>query len=158
MIPPTQQTEWRVVVDHFSSLRSLECLTAVSDSAVSWISERVHLREFDPGDRLIDQGDTSRDCYFIIQGQTEVRRDGVVLGVSGVGEPEGELGLFLRTPRAASTSALTRVATLVLQAEDWDELCDTQPALAEELRVGVCRHLAKRFGLPSFAGVEIGAG
>jgi hypothetical protein len=38
--------------------------------------------------------------------------------------------------------------------DDWDELTETQPLLAEEIRTGVCRHLAERFGLPSFAGVD----
>lgn len=78
-----------------------------------------------------------------------------VLGVTGEGEPEGELGLFLESPRMATTTARTPVSVLMLAPEDWDRLCTESPGLADEIRVGVCRHLARRFGLPAFAGVPV---
>lgn len=144
------------MTEHLEVLRQLGSLSAVSEAAISWLAEHVAPRSFEAGEKLIVQGDSSRECFFIVDGETEVARDGSVLGISGVGEPEGELGLFLRIPRSATTTARTRVSALVLRPGDWDELIETQPSLAEEIRVAICRHLAERFGLPSFAGVERG--
>jgi CRP-like cAMP-binding protein len=150
-----RQTEMRMA-EHLDLdvLRQLKSLSAASEAAISWLAEHVAPRSFEPGDELIVQGDSSRECFFIVHGETEVARDGTVLGISGAGEPEGELGLFLRTPRSATTTARTTVSTLVLRPDDWDELVEAQPPLAEEIRVVMCRHLAERLGLPSFAGVE----
>ena len=142
------------MTEHLEVLRRLRSLSAVSDEGISWLAEHVAPLSFEAGEALIVQGDTSRACFFITEGETEVARDGAILGLSGVGEPEGELGLFLRVPRSATTTARTRVHALVLQPGDWDELVESRPGLAEDIRVAVCRHLAQRFGLPSFAGVD----
>src|SRR5262245_63014427 len=121
--------------DHFDTLRQLGSLAAVSDEGVRWIADHVEAREFDGGDVLIRQGESTRECYFIVAGETEVRRDGAVLGFSGEGEPEGELGLFLGSPRAATTTARTAVSVLMLAPQHWDRLCTESPRLADEIRV-----------------------
>jgi CRP-like cAMP-binding protein len=141
--------------DRFDTLRRLGSLASVSDEGVRWIADHVEAREFGRGDVLIRQGESTRECYFIVDGETEVRRDGAVLGITGAGEPEGELGLFLGSPRRATTTARTPVSVLMLGPEHWDRLCTESPGLAEEIRVGVCQHLARRFGLPAFAGVSL---
>lgn len=137
----------------FEQLRGLGSLARVSDDAVRWLAEHVEPVSFEAGERLITEGDDDRDCYFIVFGETEVVRQGSVLGISGPGEPEGELALFLGTPRSASTTAVSAVRTLRLRAEDYDALRESEPELADHIRVEICRHLARRFGLPSFAGV-----
>lgn len=141
--------------DRGAHVEDLACLATVSPAGRSWLASQVASRTFAAGDVLISQGETTRECYFIVDGETEVVRDGVVLGRSGAGEPEGELGLFLRLPRSATTTAMTTTHTLVLPAEHWDELCETDRELADHIRVEVCRHLARRFGLPGFAGVPL---
>jgi CRP-like cAMP-binding protein len=138
-----------------SELQRLVSLAGVSTEALEWLASHVSEASFTVGERLIRQGETDRDCYFIVDGETEVVRDGVILGVSGVGEPEGELGLFLGTARAATTTAITPVRTLKLLAKDFDELRETQPDLADDIRVNICKHLARRFGLRAFAGVHV---
>lgn len=141
--------------EHFKTLRSLGSLSAVPDAGVEWLTAHVEERAFAVTELLIRQGDSTRECYFIVDGEAEVRRDGSVLCVSGPGEPEGELGLFLRSPRSATTTARTPLSTLVLSPEPWDRLCQDAPELATEIRVELCRHLARRFGLPAFAGVTL---
>lgn len=141
--------------DHFDTVRRLGSLASVSDEGVRWIADHVEAREFGSGDVLIRQGEPTRECYFIVAGETEVRRDGAVLGITGEGEPEGELGLFLRSPRSATTTARTPVSVLMLAPDHWDRLCTESPHLAEEIRVALCRHLARRFGLRGFAGVSL---
>ena len=118
-----------------------------------WLADHVEPVSFAAGDVLITEGASDRDCFFIVSGDTRVVRGGTELGISSAGEPEGELALFLGTPRSATTTAITEVSTLRLRADDYDRLRRDDPELADDIRLNVCRHLAKRFGLPMFAGV-----
>ena len=136
-----------------AQLRGLRSLRAVSDQAVTWLAEHITPVSFGSGDVLITEGANDRDCFFIVSGETEVVRGGAVLGVSGAGEPEGELALFLGLPRSATTTAISEVDALRLRADDYDRLRRETPELADDIRVNVCRHLARRFGVPMFAGV-----
>jgi uncharacterized protein YndB with AHSA1/START domain len=155
LLPAYQDLAAAIGPDHFDTLRRLGSLASVSDGGVRWMADHVEARELARGDALIRQGESTRECYFIVDGETEVRRDGAVLGFTGEGEPEGELGLFLGSPRIATTTARTPVSVLILAPQHWDRLCTESPRLAEEIRVAVCRHLARRFGLPAFAGVPV---
>jgi CRP-like cAMP-binding protein len=142
--------------DRRHQLRALQSMAAVSDEAVRWLAEHVEPVSSHAGEVLITEGATDRDCYFIVSGETEVVRGTSVLGVSGAGEPEGELALFLGMPRSATTTALSHVETLRLRADDYDHLRRENPALADDIRVNLCRHLARRFGVQMFAGVSAG--
>ena len=137
-----------------SQLLAMQSLADVSGEAVQWLASHVVEVEIGAGSEFITQGATARDCYFIVSGDAMVTRNGAQLGTTGPGEPEGELGLFLGIPRTATTTAITDVRALRLDASDFDDLRDSNGELADSLRVGICRHLARRFGLPSFAGVS----
>lgn len=54
----------------------------------------VHERTCQPGDVLISAQRPSDAVHVIVQGEVEVRREGVVLAVLGRGEHMGEMGLF----------------------------------------------------------------
>lgn len=138
-------------------LRGMRSLREVGDEALQWLASHVVEVRIEAGREFITEGDQRRDCYFIVSGETQVSRNGTTLGITGPGEPEGEVALFLGPPRTATTIALTDVMALRLDAADFDALGASNGELAERLRVGVCRHLARRFGLPRFAGVALEA-
>jgi len=123
----------------------MQCLVDVPEEVVRWLAEHVVARAFVAGDTLIVEGSLERDCYFIVAGETEVRAGGSVMGRSGPGEPEGEMAMFFRRPRGATTTALGPVETLVLASTDFDTLASEQPAAAAALQAGVLEHLARRF-------------
>jgi CRP-like cAMP-binding protein len=128
-------------------------LSAVGDEALQWLADHVREVQVEAGHEFITEGDLRRDCYFIVSGETRVTRNGSELGITGPGEPEGEVALFLGIPRTATTTAIKNVTALRLEAADFDALRASNSEIAECIRVGVCRHLSRRFGLPSFAGV-----
>lgn len=126
-------------------LRSLRCLRDVSDQGVYWLTRHTDEREFPVGEVLIVEGAEDRDCYFIIEGRTEVSAGGTVLGESGAGEPEGEMALFFRRPRGATTTVTAPVRALILRSADWDQLETDEPVVANDIRAGILQHLGRRF-------------
>lgn len=140
--------------DTLDQLRAMRSLSEVGDEGVQWLADHVVEVQIEAGEEFITQGDQSRDCYFIVSGKTRVTRNEAELGITGPGEPEGEVALFLGIPRTATTTAITEVTALRLDAAHFDALRTRNIELAEGLRAGICRHLARRFGLPSFAGVS----
>ncbi|MEZ5227556.1 MAG: hypothetical protein R2710_13000 [Acidimicrobiales bacterium] len=40
----------------------------------------------------------TRNCYFIISGETDVLFSAALLGPTGAGQPEGEMAMFFRQP------------------------------------------------------------
>lgn len=135
-------------------LQVMPSLSEVSDEAIDWLACHVTEVHISAGHQFITEGDHRRECYFIVSGQTRVTRSGLELGITGPGEPEGEVALFLGIRRTATTTATTDVTALRLDAADFDALRATDARLADSLRVGICRHLARRFGLTSFAGIS----
>lgn len=140
--------------DTLEQLRAMRSLSEVGDEGVQWLAGHVVEVRIQAGEAFITQGDQSRDCFLIVSGETRVTRNEAELGITGPGEPEGEVALFLCIPRTATTTAITDVTALRLDATDFDVLRTTNNDLAERIRVGICRHLARRFGLPTFAGVS----
>jgi CRP-like cAMP-binding protein len=135
-------------------LRAMTSLEEVRDEVLQWLAVHVVEVQLEAGREFITEGDTGRECFLIVSGEAEVTRNGTTLGITGPGEPEGEVALFLGVPRTATTTAITEVAALRLDAADYDQLCANNSEVAEHLKVAICRHLARRFGLPSFAGVS----
>ncbi len=131
--------------ERFDALRPMQCLVDVPDDVVRWLADHVRPQTFVEGDTLIVEGSADRDCYFIVRGETEVRAGGSVMGRSGPGEPEGEMAMFFRRPRGATTTALEPVETLLLEAAAFDTFASEHPAEAAALQTGILSHLARRF-------------
>lgn len=72
--------------------------------------------------------DMPGDCFFVIlEGELEIwkrfgQEGGVLLGVSGKGQPLGEMALIDDQPRSATVCARTRSRVLVIQAADFNNL------------------------------------
>ena len=148
-VPPAGgRTVVAVTTPPYETLRSLRCLADVPDDGVAWLASVVEERRYGVGDVLITEGATDRDCWFLVEGETSVTAGGAVLGVSGVGEPEGEMALLFRRPRGATTTVTSPVLALVLRAADWDRLEAEQPERADGIRGGLLQHLGRRFGRP----------
>jgi CRP-like cAMP-binding protein len=124
-------------------------LEDVPDEVVKWLAEVVNEVCFDRGVTIIVEGDRDdRDCYFILEGLTDVAMGGRVMGQTGAGETEGEVALLLNLPRGCTTTVVEPVRALRLRAEIFDRLEEEDPASADALREGVLAHMRRRFSKP----------
>ncbi len=126
-------------------LRELELLRECSDAEMDRVAAvaRNELR-FEPGDVLYEEGDPARDCYLIVEGETEITVSGRFLGSSGPGESVGEMGLLHQGPRTATVVARTPVTVQVIDAAGFDRLLDEALSVTRALLHQVSRRLAER--------------
>lgn len=91
------------------------------------------LVDVDPGKVLVDQGDTGREAFIILDGTAAVKRNRRKVAQLGPGEYFGELALFDHGPRTASVVAETPMRVLVLSARDFASVLDEVPSLTHKL-------------------------
>lgn len=87
--------------------------------------------EFEAGSHLIRQGEIETHAFVIESGSVKVIIDEngqqQVLGIAGVGDVVGELGLFEDAPRSASVVALERTVARRVTRKELRELMETDP-------------------------------
>jgi CRP-like cAMP-binding protein len=117
---PDVQTGWlsrpRSSAD---DLRWVPLFAAMDADDVAALLERAAERRLQPGDRLIEQWDTSRDVYVILDGTCTVRDGGREIATIGPGDFTGELaaidwGAGYGTIRVADVEAVTPCRLLEL--------------------------------------------
>src|SRR5260370_6140180 len=108
---------------------------------LAFMSERVG---FDPGKRLMRQGDPADAAYLIIDGHAEVILETpagpVIVATLGANEIVGEMGILGNAPRAAAVRAKDRLIALRIPKEPFMPLAREFPTVA----VSIMQELAKQ--------------
>jgi serine/threonine protein phosphatase PrpC len=86
------------------------------------VLQHVYQRHFDPGEALIEEGDTDGALYVLVRGEVEVRRGDLQIAVLGPGEHVGELTLTSDQPRSADVVATEETEVLALQRQTFLDL------------------------------------
>ncbi|MDR3276725.1 MAG: YihY/virulence factor BrkB family protein [Treponema sp.] len=89
---------------------------------------RKYLRSYPAGETVFNQGDDSRDIYFLVSGEAELRLGPQEPSVFHPGEIFGEMAYLLGETRTATIIARTDISTLVLPPELFEEILRTNPA------------------------------
>jgi CRP-like cAMP-binding protein len=99
---------------------------------------------FEPGNRLMQQGDLADAAYLIIDGHAEVILETpsgpVIVATVGSNEIVGEVGILGNAPRAAAVRAKDRLIALRIPKEPFMRLVREFPTVA----VSIMQELAKR--------------
>lgn len=97
-------------------------------------SERL---TYEPGQVLIQVGDTADCAYVIIDGSVEISvptpRGSVVVNTSGKNEIVGEIGIFGGMKRTATVTAATKVEVLCISKDLFMDVVRQNPDAAIEL-------------------------
>lgn len=87
-----------------------------------------------PADKvLVEQGDTGRECYVVVEGTAAVKRNGRKVVSVGPGATIGELSLLDHGPRTATVVAETPMTVLVLGSRQFAGVLEEVPSLARKL-------------------------
>jgi CRP-like cAMP-binding protein len=84
---------------------------------------------FDAGDVLVRQGAESDDVYLLLEGTADVDIDGQRVATLGPKDLVGERGVVTGTPRAATVTAASHTAALVLSRTRFAELVEANPSI-----------------------------
>jgi len=109
-------------------------------------AERFREARFDKGELLFARGDPGTHLYLLAEGQ--VRLATATAGgrelsfqVAVAGDIFGEIALLDGWPRSAEATALTPVATYLLERSAFRELCSRHPTISDAVVSFLCRRL-----------------
>lgn len=102
------------------------------------VMESLELREFQPGETIVAEGEPGNSLFAIVEGSVEVVRtlkSGRRRTVAFLGEGDffGEASLLSDVPRLASVKAFERTAVLELTRERLEGLIQRHPSVGEAL-------------------------
>lgn len=103
------------------------------------VMEALELREFQPGDVIVEEGEPGSSMFALVEGSVEVVRtlkSGRRRTVAFLGEGDffGEMSILSDVPRLATVKAFERTAVLELSRERLDRIIEQHPSVADGLR------------------------
>jgi Cyclic nucleotide-binding domain len=104
------------------------------------LSEMLQEQKLNAGEYVYHAGDEGMGLYFVLEGEVELRRGGLMLERSGAGSFFGELSTLDGVPRSADAVASSAARVLRLDQEDLMPLLEEAPGLA----IGLAQFLSSR--------------
>jgi cAMP-dependent protein kinase regulator len=101
--------------------------------------ERFELRQIEPGEVIVKEGEMGDSMYLIKSGRVEVatinpvNKGRTILAQLENGDFFGEVSLIKNKPRTASVSAKTPVELMVIKRDQFEELAGEYPELKQVL-------------------------
>ena len=120
--------------------------------------ERLEMRIFEKGDRLVTSGEDAPGLHVVVSGEVAIVArewdERVLLATLGAGETVGEMELVLCRQSFADAIAIRPTATLFLSREEYSSLVQDYPAILHGLyAIAVQRHAETNFALQSGSAV-----
>ena len=117
-------------VDH---LRNIALFSECSSKELSLVVKSSTERVLKAGTVIMDQGQTGREAYVILEGSATVKRNGKKVANVKSGAVIGELSLLDHGPRTAAVIADTDVRLLVISERALKGAIDNIPAISRKL-------------------------
>jgi glutamate/tyrosine decarboxylase-like PLP-dependent enzyme len=132
-------------------LREVPLLAELDEAGLDWVLEVARELEVMPGETIVEQWDSSRDFYVVLDGVVEIVEGGERVAERGSGEFFGELasldwGSSFGYARTATVSARTSTRLLVLPFPSLNELVRRYPDVDEEIRRAASQRLQSSAG------------
>ena len=115
------------------SLRNISLFSECSAKELALIVKNSTERVLKAGTIIMDQGQTGREAYVILEGSATIKRNGKKIGTAKTGAVVGELSLLDNGPRTASVIADTDVTLLVISERALKGAIDNIPAISRKL-------------------------
>jgi CRP-like cAMP-binding protein len=93
------------------------------------------------GTLLVDQGQTGREAFVILEGSVTVKRNGRRVATLGPGDVVGELSLLDHGPRTASAVCDTDCELFVLDHRHFRGVLESNPAIAMKLLAALAERI-----------------
>ncbi len=130
----TQEIRKRDFLTSWNLVASLPPFATLKAAEIAEIAQLLRDRYAMPGEVIFKTGDVADAVYFITAGTVKISHDQNALSLD-YGEFFGELSLLHKRRRAADAVAHTSCRLLVLDAEDFHDLCRDNPQLREHIEM-----------------------
>jgi CRP/FNR family cyclic AMP-dependent transcriptional regulator len=112
------------------------------------VSEDMEIPE---GRVLTKEGEIGHEFFVIVEGETEVTKNGKRVAKRGGGDFIGEIALIEDTPRTATVTAKTPLRVFVLTSTDFRYLLEENPKVQGKVMRALARRVAELSGDPAVA-------
>jgi len=115
------------------TLRNISLFSECSAKELALVVKNSTERALKAGTIIMDQGQTGREAYVILEGSATIKRNGKKIGTAKAGTVVGELSLLDNGPRTAAVIADTDVTLLVISERALKGAIDNIPAISRKL-------------------------
>ena len=132
---------------HTEHLSKVPLFSALSNKDLQKVARASDEVSIPSGKVLMEQGQTGREAFVILEGEATVKRNGKKVASLGPGACFGELALLDRGPRTMTVEAASDMKALVLGQREFSGVIDEVPGLAHKLLsslAGMVRELDQR--------------
>ena len=134
----------KAYLDHLAKVPLFSSLTTRELQQIAKAADEVQIAA---GTTIIQQGQTGREAFVIVDGSATVKRNGKRVTTLGPGDVVGELALLDHGPRTAEVTCDTDCTLLVLDARSFAGAITELPNLATKIMATLAsriRELDKR--------------
>jgi PPM family protein phosphatase len=132
------------VVLKLQTLRHVSLFQPLTLKELVQVMNRLTAQSYEPGERIIREGDPGDGLYVLLEGCVEVTRGGSELAVLGSGTHFGEMALLNERPRSATVTARDRTRLMKMSREAFNDLIRQHATLAVKLLWTFAQVLAAR--------------
>ncbi len=114
-------------------LRNVPLFSSCSTKDLEKIAKAGDEIEMPAGTMIVDQGQTGREAFIVLEGTVVVKRNGKKVASLGAGTVVGELSLLDHGPRTATVVCETDCTLMLITQRHFLAVVDDVPALAHKL-------------------------
>ena len=116
-----------------SHLKNIPLFSECSAKELGLVVKNSKERVLKAGTVIMDQGQTGREAYVILEGTATIKRNGKKIGTAKTGAVIGELSLLDNGPRTATVTADSDVTLLVVTERGLKATIENIPAISRKL-------------------------
>ncbi len=128
----------------FQHLRAAPLLQDLSTAEILRLVSAADHRRYQPGDRVVREGERLDGMHLVLSGMVEVQRGQLGTIRIGEGSSFGDMALLEDRPPEASVVAIEPSELAVVPRRAFEALCATSPQLGVRLLRQMARSLARR--------------
>jgi len=118
---------------YLEHLRKVQLFSSCSTKDLERIAKAGDELPLKAGTTIVDQGQTGKEAFIVLDGTVTVRRNGKKVATLGSGTVVGELSLLDHGPRTATVVCETDCTLLLITQRHFLAVVDDVPALAHKL-------------------------
>jgi cAMP-dependent protein kinase regulator len=122
-------------------LQRVSLFSRCSKRDLSTIAKLTEIERYDPGAKIVSEGEPGSAFYVVLEGSAVVRQNGRRTGELGPGDYFGELALLDPAPRNADVEAHETTTVARLGVGPFATMLRDSPTVNERLLAGLARRV-----------------
>ena len=118
---------------HLDTLKAVPLFSGCTKKELEIVAKAGDEITMTAGTLIVDQGQTGREAFVIIDGEVLVKRNNRKVAILGPGDVVGELSLLDHGPRTATAICETDCSLLVIEQRRFLGVLDSVPAIGHKL-------------------------